>query len=33
MKEIWKPIEDYPNYMVSSYGRVKSLGNYKTKKE
>lgn len=23
--EIWKPIEDYPNYMISSCGRVKSL--------
>lgn len=33
MKEIWKCIEGYPNYMVSSMGRVKSLGNDKTRKE
>ena len=25
MEEIWKTIEDYPNYMVSNMGRVKSL--------
>lgn len=25
MKEIWKTIEDYPNYQVSNLGRVKSL--------
>lgn len=25
MEEIWKTIEDYPNYMISSMGRVKSL--------
>ena len=25
MKEIWKPIPDFPNYQVSSFGRVKSL--------
>lgn len=25
MKEIWKPIEGYPDYEVSSLGRVKSL--------
>lgn len=25
MKEIWKDIEEYPNYMVSNFGRVKSL--------
>lgn len=28
MKEIWKGIEDYPNYEISSHGRVRSL-NYK----
>ena len=33
MVEIWKTIEDYPNYMISSMGRVKSLGNNKTRKE
>ena len=33
MNEIWKTIEDYPNYMVSNMGRVKSLGNDKTRKE
>lgn len=31
--EIWKPIDDYPNYMISNYGEVKSLGNTKSKKE
>ena len=34
MEEIWKDIKDYPNYMVSNLGRVKSLGrwvNYKNK--
>lgn len=25
MEEIWKTIEDYPDYMISSMGRVKSL--------
>ena len=25
MEEIWKTIEDYPDYMISSTGRVKSL--------
>ena len=24
MKEIWKPIEDYPHYFVSNTGLVKS---------
>lgn len=33
MKEIWKEIKGYPNYMVSNMGRVKSLGNNKTRKE
>ena len=37
MKEEWKPItvdgEIYENYSVSSEGRVKSLGNDKTRKE
>lgn len=31
--EEWKEIKDYPNYMVSNIGRVKSLGNNKTRKE
>ena len=32
--EIWKDIEDYENlYQISSLGRVKSLGNDKTRKE
>lgn len=31
--EIWKTIEEFPNYIVSSYGIVKSLGNNKTRKE
>lgn len=31
--EIWKTIEDYPNYQVSNMGRVKSLGNNKARKE
>lgn len=31
--EIWLPIEGYENYQVSSYGRVKSLGNDKLRKE
>jgi hypothetical protein len=25
MKEIWKPIKDYDNYLVSNFGRVKSI--------
>lgn len=33
MEEIWKYIKEYPNYMISSYGRIKSLGNNKTRKE
>ena len=33
MKEQWKPIEGYENYQVSTYGRVKSLGNSKSRKE
>lgn len=24
-KEIWKKIEDYENYMISNFGRIKSL--------
>lgn len=32
-KEIWKDIEGYPNYMVSSWGRVKSLNYNHTGKE
>ena len=33
MEEIWKNIEGYPNYMVSNMGRVKRLGNDKSRKE
>ena len=33
MEEIWKTIEDYPNYMVSNMGRVKSLNYNRTGKE
>lgn len=33
MKEIWKEIKDYPNYMVSNMGRVKSLNYHRTDKE
>lgn len=29
----WETIKDYPNYMVSNMGEVKSLGNNKTRKE
>ena len=25
IKEIWKTIEDYPDYMISNLGNVKSL--------
>lgn len=31
--EIWLPIEGYENYQVSNMGRVKSLGNDKSRKE
>lgn len=33
MEEIWKNISGYPNYQISNMGRVKSLGNNKTRKE
>ena len=33
MEEKWKSIEGYPNYQVSSLGRVKSLNYRRTKKE
>ena len=33
MEEKWKTIEGYPNYQVSSLGRVKSLNYRRTKKE
>lgn len=33
MKEIWKNIEGYPNYQISSMGRVKSLNYKHTDKE
>jgi hypothetical protein len=26
--EVWKPIEEYPNYEVSSHGRVRSFGSH-----
>lgn len=29
MTEIWKQIEEYPQYMISNMGRVKSLGCYR----
>ena len=29
MEEIWKRIEDYPNYEVSNMGRVKSFAKNK----
>ena len=25
LKEKWKPVPDFPDYMVSDFGRVKSL--------
>lgn len=28
MKEIWKDIKGYPNYMVSNTGKIKSLGRW-----
>jgi len=28
VKEIWKPIKDFPEYWVSNLGKVKSLKNY-----
>ena len=31
--EIWKDIEGFEGYQISNYGRVKSLGNDKTRKE
>lgn len=31
--EQWKPVEGFENYEVSSLGRVKSLGNNKSRKE
>ena len=33
MEEIWKEIKGYPNYMVSNFGRVKSLNYNHTSKE
>ena len=33
MKEEWRPIKGYENYMVSSLGRVKSLNYSNTRKE
>ena len=33
MEEIWKTIEDYPNYMVSNLGNVKALNYNKTGEE
>ena len=33
MEEIWKTIEDYPNYMISNMGQIKSLNFNRTGKE
>lgn len=33
MEEIWKTIEDYPNYMVSNMGRVKAIKWHRGEKE
>ena len=33
MAEIWKSVVNYPNYMVSNLGRIKSLGNGSTRRE
>ena len=33
MKEIWKSINEYPNYMVSNMGNVKSLNYRRTGRE
>lgn len=33
MKEQWKPVEGYENYMISNLGRVKSLNYKRTGKE
>lgn len=33
MEEEWKVINDYPNYMISSKGRIKSLNYHNTGKE
>lgn len=33
IKEIWKPIEGYPDYEVSNLGRIKSLNYNRTGKE
>lgn len=33
MAEIWKSVVNYPNYMVSNIGRIKSLGNGCTRRE
>ena len=32
-KEIWKSVKGYENYSVSNYGRIKSLGNDRSRKE
>ena len=32
-KEIWKTIKENPNYMVSNFGRVKSLDHYTEQKD
>lgn len=28
LEEEWKDIEDYPNYQISNFGRVKITGGY-----
>ena len=33
IEEIWKTIEDYPNYMVSNMGRVKAINWHRENKE
>lgn len=33
MKEIWKTIEDYPNYMISNMGNVKAIKWHRGNKE
>ena len=33
MNEIWKVIKEYPNYMISNYGNIKSLNYKRTGKE
>ena len=32
MKETWKNIKSFPDYIISNYGRVKSFKRYKSGK-